>query len=130
MPLKIKLMSLMVDNQDNALEFYTNTLGFVKKMEIEMGVFKWLTVVSTDSDYVQLSLEPNSGIDEAKAYQRALLDKGIPAASFEVDDIDLEYRRLSEKGVVFKDAPKLAGAVKIAIFHDTVGNLIQIHQAI
>jgi predicted enzyme related to lactoylglutathione lyase len=69
-------------------------------------------------------------LEEAKAYQRALLEKGIPATSFEVDDIDQEYQRLSEKGVVFKDAPKVAGPVKIARFHDTVGNLIQMHQAI
>ncbi|CAB9521988.1 glyoxalase bleomycin resistance protein dioxygenase [Seminavis robusta] len=128
MPLKIKLVSIMVDDQDKALDFYTNKLGFIKKLEIDMGEHKWISVVSSDSDYMELGLEPNVGVPEAKVYQKALLDNGIPATAFDVDDIETEHKKLVEKGVLFKSEPKDVGGIKVAILHDTVGNLIQIQQ--
>jgi glyoxylase I family protein len=126
--MKIKLNSIHVDNQDKALSFYTDVLGFKKRTEIPMGEFKWLTVVSPDghSD-VELVLEPNAN-PAAKTYQEALFKQGIPITAFEVDDIDGETKRLKKKGVQFTMDPTDAGPVKIAIFSDTCGNLIQIYQ--
>ena len=127
MPLKVKLSSIMVDDQEKALQFYTEVLGFVKKTEIPMGEFKWLTVVSTDNDYVELLLEP-IGFEAAKTFQKALYDAGITATAFEVDDIEAEHKRLVELGVTFRHPPKDAGGVMIAAFDDTCGNLIQLYQ--
>jgi predicted enzyme related to lactoylglutathione lyase len=126
--MKIKLNSIHVDNQAKALTFYTDVLGFKKKTEIPMGEFKWLTVVSPDghSD-VELVLEPNAN-PAAKTYQEALFKQGIPITAFEVDDVHAEAKRLKKKGVKFTMDPTDAGPVKIAIFSDTCGNLIQIYQ--
>jgi catechol 2,3-dioxygenase-like lactoylglutathione lyase family enzyme len=126
--MKIKLNSIMVDDQDKALRFYTEVLGFVKKTEIPVGEFRWLTVVSPEGhDDVELVLEPNAN-PAGKTFQEALFAQGIPATAFEVDDIAAEFERLKARGVVFTQDPVAAGPVTIAVFADTCGNLIQIYQ--
>ena len=116
----------MVDDQDKALNFYTEILGFVKKTEIPMGAFRWLTVVSKNSpDGVELLLEP-MGFEPARVFQKALFAAGIPAASFAVDDIEKEYERMEKLGVIFKMKPTVMGPVTIARLEDGCGNLIQI----
>jgi predicted enzyme related to lactoylglutathione lyase len=126
--MRITLTSLPVDDQDKALKFYTEKLGFVKKTEMQMGEFKWLTVVSKeDPNGVELVLEP-LGFEPAKVYQRAVFDAGIPWTSFAVDDVQKEYERLQSLGVEFKMPPTQAGNTKVAIFVDTCGNNIQIAQ--
>lgn len=126
--MKITLTSLMVDDQDKALKFYTGVLGFIKKTEIPMGEHKWLTVVSNEErDGVELVLEPKA-FPPAKVYYQALFDAGIPATSFNVDDVQKEYHRLVDLGVKFSMPPTDMGTVKIAVFDDTCGNNIQIAQ--
>ncbi len=126
--MKIQLVSLLVDDQAKALAFYTEKLGFVKKTDMPMGEFRWLTVVSPeDPDGPELVLEP-LGFDPAKPYQKALFDAGIPATAFAVTDLDAEYARLSGLGVTFIAKPALAGPVSVAVFDDTCGNLIQLFQ--
>lgn len=126
--MKIKLTSVMVDDQDKALQFYTQVLGFLKKTEIPMGEVKWLTVVSPDGpDDVELLLEP-MGFAPAKTFQKALFDAGIPWTAFTVDDIQKEFERMKKLGVVFKTDPVSMGPVMVAVFEDTCGNLIQIVQ--
>ena len=128
--MRIKLTSIMVDNQDKALKFYTEVFGFVKKHEIPVGEFRWLTVVSPEGpDDVELALEPNAN-PAGRAFQEAMFSQGIPVAAFEVSGIDEEYRRLTRLGVVFSCQPTKAGAVTIAIFSDTCGNLIQLYEPI
>lgn len=125
--MRIRLNSIFVDDQDKALKFYTEILGFVKSVEIPMGDYRWLTVRSPEGGDAELSLEPNAN-PAARAYQEALLAQGIPCTAFEVDDIDAEHARLDRLGVAFTRKPTLAGAVTIAVFSDTCGNLIQIYQ--
>ncbi len=126
--MKIKLASVMVDDQKKALEFYTNVLGFVKKVEMPMGEFTWLTVVSPEgSDEVELALEPNA-FPAAAVFQSALHEAGIPWTCFFVEDIHAEYARLKDKGVEFKGPPAKEGTETTAMFDDTCGNLIQICQ--
>jgi glyoxylase I family protein len=126
--MKIRLTSIMVDNQDKALKFYTETFGFVKKHEIPVGEYRWLTVVSPDGpDNIELSLEPNAN-PAGKAFQEAIFKQGIPAAAFEVDDIAQEYQRLQQLNVMFTKSPTQMGPVTIAICSDTCGNLIQLYQ--
>lgn len=126
--MKIKLTSIFVDNQDKALEFYTNVLGFVKKTELPAGKFKWLTVVSPDEpEGTELLLEPNEN-EHAKKYQKAIYQSGIPATAFAVDDLKAEYERLKSSGVTFKTGPAGTGKIIVAIFDDTCGNLIQLYQ--
>ena len=126
--MKIKLTSIMVDDQDKALKFYTEVLGFVKKTEIPMGEHKWLTVVSKEEqDGVELVLEP-MGFPPAKVFQKALFEAGIPYTSFHVDDIQKEYERLVKLGVEFSTEPTKMGPVTLAVFSDTCGNNIQIAQ--
>jgi len=126
--MKIKLNSVMVNDQDKALKFYTEVLGFVKKTEIPVGKFKWLTVVSPEEpDGTELVLEPNQN-PAARTYQQSIYKQGIPLTAFAVDDIQKEYKRLKKLGVVFKSEPTKMGPVTIAIFDDTCGNLIQIYQ--
>ena len=126
--MRIKLTSIMVDDQDKALRFYTATLGFVKKVEIPLGGYRWLTVVSPDGrDDLQLSLEPNAN-PAGRAFQEAMFKQGIPVVAFEVDDIEQEFRRLRALGVVFTMDPTPTGEVSIAICADTCGNLIQLYQ--
>jgi catechol 2,3-dioxygenase-like lactoylglutathione lyase family enzyme len=127
--LKIKLNSVMVDDQDKALKFYTEVLGFVKARDIPLGHgFRWISVYSPEGHAdVELALEPNAN-PAGKTFQTALFDQGIPATAFEVDDIGSEYQRLKALSVVFTVPPTDAGPVKIAVFADTCGNLIQIYQ--
>jgi glyoxylase I family protein len=127
--MRIKLTSIMVDNQDKALAFYTGVLGFVTKHDIPVGEFRWITVVSPEGpDDLELSLEPNAN-PAGKAFQEAIFAQGIPIAAFEVDDIEREHRRLKDAGVVFTQPPTAAGPVTLAILSDTCGNLIQLYQA-
>lgn len=126
--LKIKLTSVLVDNQDKALTFYTGVLGFVKKHDVPLGKFKYLTVVSPAApDEVELLLEPNDN-PAAKTFQEAIANQGIPLTAFAVDDIQQEYERMKKLGVVFRQQPTKAGPVTLAVFDDTCGNLIQIYQ--
>jgi predicted enzyme related to lactoylglutathione lyase len=128
--MKIKLTSVFVDDQEKALGFYTRVLGFVKKMDITGGKFRWLTVVSPEEpDGTQLVLEPKEGFNPAaKLYQEAIFKQGIPAANFFVDDVQGEYDRIRKAGVVFTMAPTKTPGSTIATFDDTCGNLIQLTQ--
>lgn len=126
--MKIKLSSIFVNDQAKALSFYTEVLGFVKKQDIPLGDFKWLTVVSPEEpDATELVLEPNDN-PAAKTYQTALFEQGIPIAAFAVDDVWAEYERLKALGVVFRSQPATQGEVTMATLDDTCGNLIQIYQ--
>jgi Lactoylglutathione lyase and related lyases len=126
--MKIIVTSLFVQDQDKALEFYTETLGFVKKHDVPSGKFRWITVVSPEEqDGTELVLEPNDH-PAAKEYQKKLFADGVPATMFGVPDIDTEYKRLSENGVKFTMQPTNLGDFTIAVFDDTCGNLIQIIQ--
>lgn len=126
--MKILLTSIPVRDQAAALEFYTATLGFVKKTDIPMGEYRWLTVVSPEGhDDVELALEP-LGFEPAKAYYAALFEAGIPATAFVVDDVQAEFDRLSAAGVRFTTGPTDQGGWVMAVFDDTCGNLIQIYQ--
>lgn len=118
----------MVDDQAKALKFYTEVLGFRTKQDFPVGEYRWITVVAADgSDDVELALEPNAN-PAGKTFQQAMFEQGIPIASFEVDDLDAEYERLISHDVAFTQTPTDMGPVKIAIFADTCGNLIQLHQ--
>jgi catechol 2,3-dioxygenase-like lactoylglutathione lyase family enzyme len=124
--MKINLASVFVDDQDKALSFYTETLGFVKKTEMPVGEFKWLTVVSPeDPDGVELVLEP-SDHPAVKPFKDAIVADGIPYTSFAVGDVQTEYERLRARGVKFVQEPTSMGPVTTAVFDDTCGNLIQI----
>ncbi|MED2253493.1 VOC family protein [Brevibacillus parabrevis] len=126
--MRISLASVFVDDQEKAQKFYTEILGFVTKMDIPMGGAKWLTVVSPEEpDGVQLLLEPN-GNPAASTYQKVIFEQNIPATAFEVSDVNKEYERLTQLGVVFKTPPTEAGNVILAVLNDTCGNLIQIYQ--
>jgi len=126
--MKIKVTSVPVDDQNKALKFYTEILGIVKKTERPLGEHKWLTVVSNEErDGVELLLEP-MGFPPAKVYQKQLFDAGIPWSAFYVDDIDKEYTRLKNLGVVFSMEPTQMGPSRLAVFSDTCGNNIQLVQ--
>jgi catechol 2,3-dioxygenase-like lactoylglutathione lyase family enzyme len=132
MALKIRLTSIMVDDQEKAHRFYTEKLGFVTKQDIPMGEARWLTVASPDApDEVELLLEPNDNPvleGTAQAFQKAMFDKGIAATAFAVDNMQEEYERMKGAGVNFTMAPTHLGPVTIAVLDDTCGNLIQIFQ--
>lgn len=124
--MRINITSVLVDDQDKALAFYTDVLGFVKKTEVPAGDAKWLTVVSPDEpDGVELLLEPDSH-PAARPFKEAIVADGIPFTSFAVDDVQAEYERLSGLGVTFVQEPAQMGPVTTAVFDDTCGNLIQI----
>ena len=126
--MRIKLLSIFVDDQEKALRFYTDVLGFRKKQDFPIGGARWITVVSADGpDDLELVLEPN-GHPAASAYQSALRKDGIAATAFESMAIEGEVQRLKERGVIFTMEPTVAGDVTLAIFSDTCGNLIQIYQ--
>ena len=129
MTVKIKLTSIMVDDQAKALAFYTEVLGFAKSKDIDVGNgFRWLTVHAPEGHPdVELSLEPNAN-PAGKTFQTALFQQSIPATAFEVDDLQAEYQRLKGRGVVFSMPPTQAGPVSLAVFADTCGNLIQLYQ--
>jgi catechol 2,3-dioxygenase-like lactoylglutathione lyase family enzyme len=123
---RINLASVFVDDQQKALRFYTEVLGFVKKTDIPMGGHSWLTVVSSDDpDGVELVLEPSEH-PAVPPFKAALVADGIPFTSFAVDDVQKEYERLRALGVTFTQPPTAMGPVTTAVLDDTCGNLIQI----
>jgi catechol 2,3-dioxygenase-like lactoylglutathione lyase family enzyme len=127
--MKITVTSVPVQDQDKALKFYTETLGFAKKRDIPLGEARWLTLVSPDApDGVELLLEPNGEYPAMKALKTALVSDGIPYTAFQVNDIYTEYSRLKDLGVEFTMEPTNMGMTSAAIFDDTCGNLIQIYQ--
>jgi catechol 2,3-dioxygenase-like lactoylglutathione lyase family enzyme len=124
--MRINVTSVLVDDQDKALRFYTDVLGFVKKTEIPLGEARWLTVVSPEEpEGTELLLEPDAH-PAAKPFKQALVADGIPFTSFAVDDVRSEFERLRGLGVRFTQEPVEAGPVTTAVFDDTCGNLIQI----
>ena len=126
--MRIYVTSVFVDDQKKALDFYTNTLGFQKKRDIPLGSASWLTVVSPEQpDGTELLLEP-SDHPAVRPYKKALVEDGIPATSFVVDDVQAEFDRLRSEGGRFTQEPIQMGAVTTAVFDDTCGNLIQIVQ--
>ncbi|RKQ29970.1 VOC family protein [Oceanobacillus halophilus] len=126
--MRIIVTSLFVEDQDKALQFYTETLGFVKKQDVPAGEFRWITLVSPDDqDGTELVLEPNDN-PAAKEYQTKIFDQGIPATMFGVVDVREAFQRLSKHGVRFTMEPTEMGEVTIAVFDDTCGNLIQLAQ--
>lgn len=127
--MRITITSVLVDDQEKALKFYTEVLGFVKKTDVPSGEYRWLTVVSPeDPDGTELLLEPDAH-PAAKQFKQALLEDGIPFTSFTVDDVRKEYERLVAAGVEFTQEPVQMGPVMTAVFSDTCGNLIQIMSA-
>ncbi|RQR32366.1 VOC family protein [Burkholderia sp. Bp9143] len=126
--MRIYVTSIFVDDQDKALAFYTDTLGFRLKNNVPVGEYRWLTVVSKDQpDGTELMLEPCHHC-AVGPFRQALYEDGIPAASFQVDDLDAEFARLDALGVRFTLAPMDAGPVRIAVLDDTCGNLVQLMQ--
>jgi catechol 2,3-dioxygenase-like lactoylglutathione lyase family enzyme len=124
--MKIHLTSVLVDDQSKALRFYTGVLGFVLKNDVPLGEHRWLTVVSPDQpEGPELLLEPDAH-PAAKPFKKALVEDGIPFASFAVDDVHKEFERLQGLGVRFTQEPVQAGPVTTAVLDDTCGNLIQI----
>ncbi|WP_449061319.1 VOC family protein [Planomonospora algeriensis] len=124
--MRINLASVFVDDQDTALRFYTEVLGFVKKTEVPLGEHRWLTVVSPEApDGVELLLEPSEH-PAVRPFKEALVADGIPFTSFAVDDVHKEFDRLRGLGVRFTQEPVEMGPVTTAVFDDTCGNLIQI----
>ena len=126
--IKIHVTNVMVDDQEKALKFYTEVLGFIKKTEVPVGDHKWLTVVSPgEQNGVELLLEPMA-FTPAQTYQKALKNAGIPYTSFAVDNLEAEYERLTNLGVEFSMEPTVMGPVMIAVLDDTCGNNIQLAQ--
>lgn len=126
--MRIYVTSVFVDDQQKALDFYTEVLGFRKKVDLPLGSARWLTVVSAeDESGTQLLLEPD-GHPAVGPYKSALVADGIPAASFAVDDVQSEFERLSGLGVEFTQQPMTMGNVTMAVLDDTCGNLIQLVQ--
>ena len=126
--MRLHVTSVFVDDQAKALEFYTTKLGFEKKVDVPVGEYRWLTVVSPEQrDGVELLLEP-SNHPAVKPYREAMVNDGIPLGSFEVDDIEAECQRLKSLDVKFTMDPVNAGEVTIATFDDTCGNLVQLIQ--
>ena len=124
--MKINVTSVYVDDQAKALAFYTDVLGFVKKNDVPVGEYRWLTVVSSEApDGVELLLEPDAH-PAARPFKQALVADGMPFTSFAVDDVQAEFERLSSRGVAFVQPPTAMGPVTTAVFDDTCGNLIQI----
>lgn len=128
--MKIQLIPLLVDDQDKALRFYTERLGFIKKRDIPVGDARWLTVVSPEEpNGVELVLEPNTN-PAGQVFQKAMFDQGIPLTAFGVNDIQAEYERLKKLGVRFSMEPTNMGMTIMAVLDDTCGNFIQIYQVI
>lgn len=126
--MKLVVASIFVEDQEKALKFYTEKLGFIKKRDVSLGQYRWLTVVSPDDQNgIELLLEPNAN-PAAKTYQKAIFEQGIPATSFWVESIEGECERLKSLGVTFAMEPAQMGPVTIAKFDDTCGNLIQIQK--
>jgi glyoxylase I family protein len=126
--MRIKLTSIMVDDQEKALNFYTDVLGFRRKHDIPVGEYRWITVTSPEGpDDLELALEPNAN-PAGKTFQDAMFAQGIPIAAFEVADLAAEFARLTAQGVAFTKKPTPAGPVTLAVLADTCGNLIQLYQ--
>lgn len=126
--MKMYIKSVMVEDQQKALAFYTGTLGFAIKHNIPMGEHSWITLVEADNpDGVELALEPNL-YPTARKLQESLMEDGIPWTAFSTDDIEAEVKRLEEAGVTFTQPPMKAGEATMAVFDDTCGNLIQLIQ--
>jgi catechol 2,3-dioxygenase-like lactoylglutathione lyase family enzyme len=126
--MQIRLASIFVDDQDKALRFYTEVLGFVKSKDIPMGSFRWLTVTSPEgAEGVELVLEP-MGFPPAQTYQKALFAAGIPATAFLTNDVQVEFLRLKNRGVIFRGEPVNMGPITAVVFEDTCGNLINLVQ--
>jgi catechol 2,3-dioxygenase-like lactoylglutathione lyase family enzyme len=126
--MRIKLTSVPVDDQEKALKFYTEVLGFVKKHDIPMDGARWLTVVSPDEpDGSELVLEPGEN-PAVRTFKKALVEQGIPFTAFASDNVEKDYRRMTKLGVTFRMKPTDAGPATIAMFDDTCGNLIQIFE--
>ena len=127
--IKIKLTSILVDDQNKARDFYTNVLGFVIKQDIPMGEANWLTVVSpADPNGTELLLEPMRGVAEAASFQQALFKAKIPWITFAVDDVEAEYQRLKAIGVAVDEPSRPEGGPATLVLNDTCGNLIQLFQ--
>ena len=126
--MRINLSSIMVEDQEKALKFYTEKLGFIKKTDMPIGEYRWLTVTSPDGpEGVELVLEP-MGFAPARDYQKALYEAGIPLTAFLSNDIDGEYKKLKSRGVNFRSEPQAMGAITSVLFEDTCGNLINLVQ--
>ncbi len=126
--MQLKFVSVMVRDQEAALRFYTDVLGFEKMADIPMGEFRWLTVTSPDGVAgVELVLE-QMGFPPAKAYQQAMFEAGIPALALITRDIRADYDRLTKLGVKFRTEPQAMGVITAAVFEDTCGNLINLVQ--
>jgi predicted enzyme related to lactoylglutathione lyase len=126
--MKIKLTSVYVNDQEKALHFYTDVLGFVKKTDFSQGPYRWLTVASAeDPDGTELQLALN-GDPAAKAYQQALFQQGQPAAMFFTDDVQADYERMKARGAEFTKPPTDVTGSRIAMLNDTCGNLVQVTQ--
>jgi predicted enzyme related to lactoylglutathione lyase len=126
--MRINLSSVMVDDQEKALKFYTEKLEFIKKTDMSIGEYRWLTVTSPDGpEGVELVLEP-MGFPPARDYQKALYTAGIPITAFLSSDIQAEYKRLMGRGVVFRSEPQTMGGITSTLFEDTCGNLINLVQ--
>jgi predicted enzyme related to lactoylglutathione lyase len=126
--MKIKLTSVYVDDQDKALRFYTDVLGFIKKTDVSQGPYRWLTVASSeepDGTELQLALNDNPA---AKAYQQAIFEQGQPAAMFFTDDVNADYERIKARGANFTMPPTKVTGSTITMLDDTCGNLIQLTQ--
>ncbi len=126
--MKIVVTNVFVDDQEKALRFYTETLGFEKKTDVPLGSYRWLTVVSSsDKNGVELLLEPDQHL-AVGPFRQALVEDGIPYTQFGVEDVQSEYDRLRQAGVQFTQPPVVMGSVTTAVFDDTCGNLIQLLQ--
>jgi catechol 2,3-dioxygenase-like lactoylglutathione lyase family enzyme len=128
--MQIRFTSVLVDDQEKALRFYTEVLGFVVKEDIPLGEYRWLTVVSPDGvEGVELVLEP-MGFPPARSFQRALYEAGIPLTAFITSDMRAEVERLKARGVVFRGEPADMGSILSVMFEDTCGNLINLVQPV
>ena len=126
--MELRLASVMVDDQDKALAFYVEKLGFVKSKDIPMGQFRWLTVTAPEgADGVELLLEP-MGFPPAVTFQRALFEAGIPATAFISRNVAKEYDQLKKRGVRFRGEPAQMGPITAVLFEDSCGNLINLVQ--
>lgn len=126
--IRIKLTSIAVDDQDRAERFYVDRLGFQVKQSIPMGPVRWLSVVSpAEPEGTELSIEPGGQRPEVAAFQKWMVEAGIPWTAFQVDDIDAEHVRLAGEGVAFRGPPTDMGAVRGAVLDDTCGNLIMLY---
>ena len=126
--MRVSLSSILVDDQEKALKFYTEKLGFVKKTDMPVGDFRWLTVTSPNGpEGIELVLEPMA-FQPARVYQKALFEAGIPLTAFISDDIQGEYDLLKQRGVSFRSEPQKMGTITSVLFEDTCGNLINLVQ--